>query len=292
MWEKKCTIEPPYNFDRVLERLSNDPLKAVDMQKREIKVPIRLADGANIASVQAIGTTESPCLLIKGEGPQTLMVAQIERIFGLNHDLRSVTVHFSKTKLASIFEAHIGTPLMLDFNLYHCLMKCIIHQQLNLSFAYELTRRFVQTYGEQKDGVWFDPLPETIAELHPEDLRQLQFSQRKAEYVIDLSKVIVNGELRLDEFEHMSDEEITQRLLPFRGIGPWTVQNVLLNGLGRPNLFPAADIGIQNAIKQHLQLEAKPTKDDMAEMSKEWEPYLSYASLYLWRSIESKIEHI
>ena len=94
---------------------------------------------------------------------------------------------------------------MLDFHLYHCLMKCIIHQQLNLSFAYELTKRFVHTYGEQIEGVWFDPLPETIASLETEDLRKLQFSQRKAEYVIDVSKRIVSGSLCLEELHDLSD---------------------------------------------------------------------------------------
>ena len=126
---------------------------------------------------------------------------------------------------------------MLDFHLYHCLMKCIIHQQLNLSFAYELTKRFVHTYGEQIEGVWFDPLPETIASLETDDLRKLQFSQRKAEYVIDVSKRIVSGSLCLEELHDLSDLEVEERLLPIRGIGPWTVQNVLMNGLGRPNLF-------------------------------------------------------
>ncbi|CAM5262748.1 DNA-3-methyladenine glycosylase [Bacillus safensis FO-36b] [Bacillus safensis subsp. safensis] len=89
----------------------------------------------------------------------------------------------------------IGTPLMLDFHLYHCLMKCIIHQQLNLSFVRAHETICVHTYGEQIEGVWFDPLPETIASLETDDLRKLQFSQRKAEYVIDVSKRIVSGSL-------------------------------------------------------------------------------------------------
>ena len=106
-------------------------------------------------------------------------------------------------------------------------MKCIIHQQLNLSFAYTLTGRFVHTFGEQKDGVWFYPLPETIAQLDYNDLRELQFSMRKAEYVIDTSRMIADGRLDLDELDQLSDEDIMEKLVKIRGIGPWTVQNVL-----------------------------------------------------------------
>jgi DNA-3-methyladenine glycosylase II len=136
------------------------------------------------------------------------------------------------------------------------------------------------------DGIWFYPRPEDIAALSYEDLRQLQFSGRKAEYIIDTSRLIAEGKLNLEKLREASDEEVMKALLPIRGIGPWTVQNFLLFGLGRPNLFPKADIGIQNAIKQLLHLEQKPSYEQMEELSKNWEPYLSYASLYLWRSIE------
>ncbi|MCY7581120.1 MULTISPECIES: DNA-3-methyladenine glycosylase family protein [Bacillus] len=287
MWEKHLLVEPPYHFDQVLRRLSSDPLKAVDLDKREIKVPMRLNHKPYMAVVQATGTKEAPSFRVQANGPEEAILSEVKRIFGMEHQLHAVHDHFAQTNLAPIFERHIGTPLMLDFHLYHCLMKCIIHQQLNLAFAYELTKRFVHTYGEQIDGVWFDPLPETIASLETDDLRKLQFSQRKAEYVIDVSKRIVSGSLDLEELHDLTDIEIEERLLPIRGIGPWTVQNVLMNGLGRPNLFPMADIGIQNAIKRHFDLPEKPTKEEMAVLSKEWAPYLSYASLYLWRSIET-----
>jgi DNA-3-methyladenine glycosylase II len=57
-------------------------------------------------------------------------------------------------------------------------------------------------------------------------------------------------------------------------------------GLGRPNLFPTADIGIQNALKKYFSMDRKPTLEEMETMKQGWDPYLSYASLYLWRSIE------
>ena len=60
-------------------------------------------------------------------------------------------------------------------------------------------------------------------------------------------------------------------------------------GMGRHSLFPMADIGLQNALKKHFDLAQKPSKAEMEQYIKEWEPYLSYASLYLWRSIESGV---
>ncbi|MCY8581088.1 DNA-3-methyladenine glycosylase [Bacillus haynesii] len=287
MWKETVSVTPPYHFDRVLDRLSLDPLNAVNLDKREVKLPLRNQNKEpRIVAVQATGTVEAPAFAVSGTDDRDAMMKEVKRIFRWEESLQPVLDHFSQSSLSSIFEEHAGTPLVLDFHLYHCLMKCIIHQQLNLSFAYTLTERFVHTFGEQKDGVWFYQLPETIAKLDYNDLRELQFSMRKAEYVIDISKMIADGRLHLDELDQLSDEDIMEKLVKIRGIGPWTVQNVLLFGLGRPNLFPAADIGIQNAIKRHFGLNDKPTKEQMLEMSKEWHPYLSYASLYLWRSIE------
>lgn len=287
MWKEIVSVTPPYQFDRVLERLSLDPLNAVSLEQREVRLPLRnQAKEPSIVTVRAAGTVDAPEFVVSGTDDQELMMEEVKRIFGWKESLQPVLDHFSKTSLFKLFEEHAGTPLVLDFQLYHCLMKCIIHQQLNLSFAFTLTERFVHTFGELKDGVWFYPLPETIAKLDYADLRDLQFSMRKSEYAIDTSRMIAEGILNLDELASLTDEEIMQKLVKIRGIGPWTVQNVLLFGLGRPNLFPMADIGLQNAIKCHFGLTDKPTKDEMLEMSREWQPYLSYASLYLWRSIE------
>ena len=201
--------------------------------------------------------------------------------------LHDIDQHFQESDLKDIFHQHRGTPLILDFSPYSCLVKCIIHQQLNLKFAFTLTERYVQTFGEEIDGVWFYPSPEKAASLTIEQLRELQFSQRKAEYIIGLSEMIQSGELNLEELSQESDEAIMKTLVKIRGIGPWTAQNFLLFGLGRPNLFPIGDVGIQNALKKLYRLEAKPDAVSMEQFSEKWKPYLSYASLYLWRSIET-----
>ena len=60
----------------------------------------------------------------------------------------------------------------------------------------------------------------------------------------------------------------------------------LMSGLGRPNLFPLADIGLQNALKKLWGMDRKPTIDEMLVHFPDWTPYLSYAALYLWHSIE------
>ncbi|RDI42208.1 DNA-3-methyladenine glycosylase family protein [Falsibacillus pallidus] len=287
MWEQRMEIEGPYNFDLVLERLELDPLNSVDREARIARVPIYEPEN-EVVEVQAIGTLDEPVFLIKGKKDETKEIVQkrIAHVFQWDIPLSEIHSHFQESDLKDIFHQHRGTPLILDFSPYSCLVKCIIHQQLNLKFAFTLTERFVQTYGEEIDDVWFYPSPERSASLTIEELRELQFSQRKAEYIIGLSEMIVSGKLDLEQLSEESDETIMKTLVKIRGVGPWTAQNFLLFGLGRPNLFPTGDVGIQNALKKLYQLEAKPDLNFMEQSSEKWKPYLSYASLYLWRSIE------
>ncbi|MBS2967788.1 DNA-3-methyladenine glycosylase 2 family protein [Metabacillus sp. KIGAM252] len=293
MWQEQVQVTPPYDFDRVLERLAIDPLNTLDLDERYVKVPLRLNGfEPHVITVQATGSKKKPAFTVSGKtnAVKSEALKEVRRIFQWDRELSAIGEHFKSSAIAQIFEEHEGTPLVLDFSLYGSLIKCIIHQQLNMAFAMTLTMRFVKTYGEEVDGVWFHPHPEKSAAIPVTELRELQFSGRKAEYITGISAMIASGELDLNKLHDQTDEEIMNELIKIKGIGPWTVQNILLFGLGRPNLFPIADIGIQNALKQHFNLDAKPTKEDMLAYSKEWEPYLSYASLYLWRSIEKRTE--
>lgn len=284
MWQETIHIEGPYNFDGVLERHSIDPLKKLSLENRSIKVP--LEKSKQVVEVTALGTADEPVFSIKGNSDQQEALKHLAEIFQWNTPLKPIHHHFQKTDLKEIFTEHYGTPLVLDFDLFGCIIKCIIHQQLNMSFAHTLTDRFVKNFGFEIDDIWFYPQPDTVANLTINQLRELQFSTRKAEYVIGIAKEIVQNGLDLEALKQASDEEIFQQLIKIRGIGAWTIENFLLFGLGRPNLFPMADIGIQNAIKKLYGLEKKPTMAEMETYKQSWEPYLSYASLYLWRSLE------
>ena len=286
MWQEIIKINGPYNFDSVIERHSLDPMKVLSLEERFIKVPIVMGTTSQVIDVKAMGTTESPVFQLSGDQDQQAAVARIVEIFQWNTSLLPVHNHFQKTDLKQIFNDHYGTPLVLDFDLFGTILKCIIHQQLNMSFAHTLNERFIKTFGYEINDVWFYPQPETVASLKVEQLRELQFSGRKAEYVIQIAHEIVHNHLNLEKLKTSSEEEIFQTLLPIRGIGKWTIENFLMFGLGRHNLFPMADIGIQNAIKKLYNLEKKPTFEQMEVYKKDWEPYLSFASLYLWRSIE------
>lgn len=270
-----------YRMEHVLSRLALDPLNSVDLSNQSVKIPL----DETIITVQSIGTFHEPKFILTGLETEE-QYERILSIFHFNRSLEPIHQHFLHTNLHSLFLKFEGTPIITDFSLYGNIIKSIIHQQLNLSFARTLTEKFVHTFSKSKEEVWMYPSPEIIVQLDVGTLREMQFSTRKAEYIIGISKAIAEGELNLDILATQSDDFILSELIKYRGIGPWTAESFLLFGLGRNNLFPLADVGLQNSLKQLWHLDRKPMKSEITPHLASWSPYNSYAALYLWRNIE------
>ncbi|MGN4426902.1 DNA-3-methyladenine glycosylase family protein [Bacillus cereus group sp. MYBK30-1] len=287
MWSEHVTLEYPYHFEEVLKRLSFDPLNVIQLDEKVIYIPLSIDEEQIVVRLQGIGTVQNPQFWISSQtGDQEKVMKRMRSIFHWNDPFQNIQNHFLNTSLRPLFETYAYTPIILEFDYFACLLRCIIHQQINLKFATVLTEQFVKRYGTEKNGVLFFPTPERVANIPIEELREQKFSQRKAEYMVGLAKRIVDGKLDLARIENETEEEVSAQLLPIRGIGAWTVQNFLMFGLGRKNMFPKADIGIQRALQGVFQLENKPDDAFLEKMKQECEPYCSYAALYLWKSIE------
>ncbi|MGF2712796.1 DNA-3-methyladenine glycosylase [Bacillus mycoides] len=287
MWSEHVTLEYPYHFEEVLKRLAFDPLNVIQLDEKVIYVPLFIDEEQIVVRLQGIGTVQNPQFWISSQaGDQEKVMKRMRSIFHWNEPFQNIQDHFLNTSLRPLFETYAYTPIILEFDYFACLLRCIIHQQINLKFATVLTDQFVKRYGTEENGVFFFPTPERVANISIEELREQKFSQRKAEYIVGLAKHIADGKLDLARIENETEEEVSAQLLPIRGIGAWTVQNFLMFGLGRKNMFPEADIGIRRALQGVFQLDNKPDDAFLEKVKQECEPYCSYAALYLWKSIE------
>lgn len=287
MWSEMIYPEAPYDAERLFGRVSMDPLQYIEFENRLLKVPLVLNQGEAVISVQSQGTKERPAFEVRGEevSQKDEVLSRICAMYDFHMKSRDILATLDTTTIGEVVEKYAGMPIICEPNAYSALLKNIVHQQLNMKFAYTLTYRFVTRYGREKDGVWFYPDAEVVSNLSVEELRELQFSNRKAEYVIGVARKIVNGELNMDELNELSNEDVYKKLLPIRGVGPWTVECVLLFGLGRKDILPAGDVGIQNAIQKWYSLSSKPTKEELYEYHEKWSPYSSYVSMCLWESL-------
>jgi DNA-3-methyladenine glycosylase II len=103
----------------------------------------------------------------------------------------------------------------------------------------------------------------------------------------DLSLKVIGGDLPLDAVEQMTDDDLIAHLVQVKGIGRWTAQMFLMFRLGRPNVLPELDLGIQNAIRKAYRMRKRPTPKQVKRVGAKWSPYSSVASWYLWRSLEN-----
>lgn len=190
--------------------------------------------------------------------------------------------------LGHAVESFYGLRIIGIPDLFEALCWGILGQQINLSFAYTLKRRFVEKFGRSvmNDGFtyWVFPSPEDIAGLPVEELESLRMTKKKSEYLIGVAQQMVDGKLSKEILLDIGDFKSAEKMLvKIRGIGPWTANYVLMRCLRYPSAFPIDDVGLQNAIKHRLGREKKPTKDEIMKLAVNWTNWESYATFYLWR---------
>jgi DNA-3-methyladenine glycosylase II len=162
---------------------------------------------------------------------------------------------------------------------YGALLRAIVGQQLSTKAARTIYLRVLDLFGGTT------PSPEQLLEASEEDLRGCGLSGRKTEYVRDLARHVLSGELELDRLGELEDEQVIEEIVAVRGLGRWTAEMFLLFHLQRPDVLSGGDLGIRKAIQIEYGLEEMPTPTQTVEIGERWRPHRSLASLYLWESL-------
>ncbi|MEK3809269.1 DNA-3-methyladenine glycosidase II [Bacillus sp. FSL R7-0685] len=176
----------------------------------------------------------------------------------------------------------IGIP-----DLFEALCWGVLGQQINLAFAYSLKKQFVEAFGDSIEWngkkYWVFPPYERIARLTPTDLADIKMTVKKSEYIIGIARLMASGELSREKLMKMNFKDAEKNLIKIRGIGPWTANYVLMRCLRFPTAFPIDDVCLIRSIKILRNMNRKPTKDEILEISFSWKKWESYATFYLWR---------
>lgn len=125
-----------------------------------------------------------------------------------------------------------------------------------------------------------------LLSLSDEDLRSAGISPQKQKYLRDLAQHSLDGRVNFRRLARISDERVIEELIQVKGIGRWTAQMFLMFGLGRPDIFAPADLGLQNAIMKIYRLRQRPDERRLLQIAGQWAPHRSVASWFLWRSLE------
>ena len=162
---------------------------------------------------------------------------------------------------------------------YGALLRAIVGQQLSTKAARTIYLRVLDLFGGTT------PSPAQLLEASEEDLRGAGLSGRKVEYIRDLARHVLAGELELDRLEELDDEAAIEEIVAVRGLGRWTAEMFLMFHRGRPAVLSGGDLGIRKAVRVEYGLEEMPPPQRVLEIGEAWRPHRSLASLYLWESL-------
>ena len=199
----------------------------------------------------------------------------------MNHNIALRHLSHADKRIEKLIDKFGPPNFNLMNNYYESLIQSIVYQQLSGKAASIIYERFLDLFV-------FDiyPKPKDVLEVSIETLRSSGLSYQKVNYIRDLSEKWQDGTMNLTDIDSMTDEEISSELIKVKGIGQWTADMFLMFTLGRPDVFPFGDLGIQKGVMIITNMNRLPTQKEMERKTKKWQPYRTVAAWYLWKLVD------
>jgi DNA-3-methyladenine glycosylase II len=190
-------------------------------------------------------------------------------------------LHLAKDKkLRKLIEGVEPLSVRRSKDILFYLIASIMSQQLSTKVADTIKNRFLALYNGRI------PLPDEVLATAPETLRSIGLSNAKVGYVQNVARFALEHGLDDEVLHKMDDEAVIAYLTQIKGVGRWTVEMLLMFGLGREDIFAIDDWGIQNAMIHIYKLDRtdkKAFREALLRISQKWSPYRTYACMHLWR---------
>jgi len=170
-------------------------------------------------------------------------------------------------------------------NYYQELVESIVSQQLSVKAAATILKRFIDLF--PGDGF---PSADQILQVDIEQLRGVGLSRQKGSYIQDLALKVLDGTVKFNHLDALTNNEVIAELIQIKGVGVWTIHMFLMFCMGRLDVLPVGDLGIKNGIRKLYNLDHLPTPDEITAIAEKnnWHPYESIASWYVWHSLDNK----
>jgi DNA-3-methyladenine glycosylase II len=157
---------------------------------------------------------------------------------------------------------------------FEALVDIVVSQQLSIAAADTI-------FGRVKEKV--SPFtPENLLATPAEILRACGLSAPKQKHMKSIATAILEGSLDLKRIRAMQDDDARAHLTAVKGIGPWTADIYLMSSLGRADIWPVADVGLQASVTRVLKLRKRPNEKQMEKLSKNWKPWRTVVARLLW----------
>jgi AraC family transcriptional regulator of adaptative response / DNA-3-methyladenine glycosylase II len=238
---------------------------------------LRLSETAVSVDVDFLKVALAPSLMIEAH-------AIVVGLLGLEQDATAFVRLVQRLRLARLTAGRPELRISQTPSVFEGVLWSIIGQQINFAFACLLRRRLVERAGTPVgDGLYAPPTPHAVAQLEPADLLPLQFSRQKADYVLATSRLIADGKLDLEALRTMSATRAERTLLAIRGLGPWSVNYIMMRSLGFSDCVPLGDTGVTSGLLALLKLDERPDVSATKRLMAPFSPFRSLATTHLWQ---------
>lgn len=252
---------------------------------------LRLAGRLLPYEARCAGTVDDARIEVHVPGARGALVeaavsAEVRRIFGLDFDLPGFyRMAKGDPALGGLVEPLYGLRPTLSPTPLEMLVGSITAQQVNLSFAFTCRARLVRRYGTAVacGAVTVHAFPDaaTLARVRVRDLRAMQFSTRKAEYIRDLARAVVRGALDLEATATATNAAVIESLTALRGLGRWTADWFLARCWGRGDACPAGDLAVRKAFDHFYGRGRTLSEEAIRRRARAWGQYQNLAVHYL-----------
>jgi DNA-3-methyladenine glycosylase II len=284
----------PYDFDLSMSLFSNGDRQIRRFEEGKFWQVVRIDRKLFLLTLKAVGTVYQPKIAIDLSSNQSVS-AEEERKCGqlssiiVNADLDLGPFYSDVDEdvtMRQIVRKLLGLKVPCTSTVYEALIDSIIEQQISLNVAHVLQNSLIKKFGDRLSlecGVYYAyPAPHKLASSTTEEMRKIGLSARKAEYIQNISRMIVSGELNLEAFRNYSNvTRIIEELDKIRGIGKWTAELTIVRGLQRYDAIPADDLGLRRAIAHFYCRDEKITGDEARKIAEKWGRWKGLASFYL-----------
>lgn len=280
-------LPPDYPIASILAYLGRDPTSpservsgdryAVAFRLRDRPVAVTVTFRPGIASCRVLGPPPS--------GPEAAVIHErlVGRL-GLALDPGPFEARVRRSpELASLVEGRAGLRIPLVADPFDALVWVIAGQQVSLAAAFSMRRRLIEAVGRPVDGLVAPPTAADVARLDEAALGALGFSRAKSRALGEASRAIVDGRLDLDALTRASATRIERTLLALRGLGPWSVNYMLMRGYGFGDCVPIGDSALGEGLKRFFRLGARPDVRTTLSLMAPFRPFRSLATFHLWR---------
>lgn len=163
---------------------------------------------------------------------------------------------------------------------FGAVLRSIVYQQLSGAAAATIHGRVLALFGGE------EPSPRALLRMDDTRLRAAGLSGQKTAYIKNLAAHAAKRSFPMERLHELEDDAVIETLTQVKGIGRWTAQMFLMFRLGRPDVLPELDLGIQKGMQLAFGLRRLPTPQQVLKRGAPWAPYRTIASWYLWRVLE------